>query len=97
MAQAAIDLAAIDLATVDDFRLGPLLVRPSIRATVRDDDRRELLEARVMQVLVALASRFPHSMARHRHAPAGSATCVAPIIAAGRESRNLAFLRAKFW
>jgi Tol biopolymer transport system component/DNA-binding winged helix-turn-helix (wHTH) protein len=44
----------IDLAREADFRLGPLLVRPSSREVARDGAR-ELLEPRVMQVLVALA------------------------------------------
>lgn len=43
----------IDLAHEADFRLGALHVSPSVREVVRDG-KRELLEPRVMQVLVAL-------------------------------------------
>ncbi len=42
------------LADEDDFQLGELFVRPSLRE-VLVGDRREILEPRVMQVLVALA------------------------------------------
>ncbi|WP_293901508.1 winged helix-turn-helix domain-containing protein [Phenylobacterium sp.] len=45
---------AVDLAHEADFRLGPLLVRPSRRET-GEGPARNLLEPRVMQVLVALA------------------------------------------
>lgn len=44
----------IDLAREPDFSLGPLQVRPSTRE-VEADGKRDLLEPRVMQVLVALA------------------------------------------
>jgi DNA-binding winged helix-turn-helix (wHTH) protein/tetratricopeptide (TPR) repeat protein len=44
----------IELAHQPDFRLGPLEVRPATREVVRGD-RHEVLEPRVMQVLVALA------------------------------------------
>lgn len=43
------------LANEDDFRLGEIVVRPSL-LEVRAGDVRETLEPRVMQVLVALAS-----------------------------------------
>src|SRR5690349_7057112 len=42
------------LANEDDFRLGDIVVRPSL-LEVRAGDRRETLEPRVMQVLVVLA------------------------------------------
>lgn len=42
------------LADEDDFRLGSILVRPSLREVCRGETR-EILEPRVMQVLVALA------------------------------------------
>jgi DNA-binding winged helix-turn-helix (wHTH) protein len=42
------------LANKDDFRLGEVLVRPSL-LEIRAGDARETLEPRVMQVLVALA------------------------------------------
>jgi len=45
--------SVIDLAREADFRLGALLVSPSAREVTRDNQR-ELLEPRVMQVLVAL-------------------------------------------
>jgi TolB-like protein len=48
---------AMDLAREADFRLGPLLVRPS-RREAGEGQARQLLEPRVMQVLVAL-SRQP--------------------------------------
>jgi DNA-binding winged helix-turn-helix (wHTH) protein/TolB-like protein len=43
----------IDLAAEPDFAIGPLLVSPSLRE-VRAADRRETVEPRVMQVLIAL-------------------------------------------
>ena len=49
-----IDTSVVELARVADFRLGPLLVRPSLRQLLRDDGAEEVLEPRVMQVLVAL-------------------------------------------
>ena len=49
------DIGRIDLARTGDFRIGALLVRPGIRQLVRDDGQSEVLEPRVMQVLVALA------------------------------------------
>jgi DNA-binding winged helix-turn-helix (wHTH) protein/tetratricopeptide (TPR) repeat protein len=45
----------IDLAQAAEFRLGELVVRPAIRQLCHDDGRDEVLEPRVMQVLVALA------------------------------------------
>jgi DNA-binding winged helix-turn-helix (wHTH) protein/dienelactone hydrolase len=47
---------SVDLAEEPDFTLGGLQVRPSLREVV-DGDEREVLEPRVMQVLVALARR----------------------------------------
>ncbi len=46
----------IDLAAESDFSVGRLRVRPSLRE-VEADGQREVLEPRVMQVLVALARR----------------------------------------
>jgi DNA-binding winged helix-turn-helix (wHTH) protein len=46
---------SIDLAHRPDFRLGDLTVRPGVRQILRDDGTEEVLEPRVMQVLVALA------------------------------------------
>lgn len=46
----------IGLATEPDFKVGPIQVRPSFREMVRNDGRRETVEPRIMQVLVALAS-----------------------------------------
>lgn len=45
----------IDLAHEAPFRLGTLEVRPALRQLARDDGSEEVLEPRVMQVLVALA------------------------------------------
>lgn len=45
----------VDLAHAQGFRLGRLSVRPALRQLVRDDGAEEVLEPRVMQVLVALA------------------------------------------
>lgn len=45
----------IDLAHAAEFRLGRLTARPPLRQLVRDDGAEEVLEPRVMQVLVALA------------------------------------------
>lgn len=44
----------IDLAHVPGFALGRLTIRPATRELVRDDGATEILEPRVMQVLVAL-------------------------------------------
>lgn len=48
------DGSRIDLAHADNFTLGRLTVRPSTREVVRDDGETDVLEPRVMQVLVAL-------------------------------------------
>jgi DNA-binding winged helix-turn-helix (wHTH) protein/TolB-like protein len=53
---AAETVAAIDLAREAPFRLGALEARPASREVVAGD-KREVLEPRVMQVLVALAHR----------------------------------------
>lgn len=45
----------VDLAHEAEFRLGPLRVRPGLRQLARDDGAEEVVEPRVMQVLVALA------------------------------------------
>jgi len=45
----------IDLAHQPIFRLGPIEVRPALRQLAREDGSEEVLEPRVMQVLVALA------------------------------------------
>jgi DNA-binding winged helix-turn-helix (wHTH) protein/Flp pilus assembly protein TadD len=50
------DKDRIDLAHAEPFRLGRLDVRPALRQLVRDDGAEEVVEPRVMQVLVALAS-----------------------------------------
>jgi len=47
--------AHIDLGQEQDFRLGQLSVRPSLRQVVDEAGRSEVVEPRVMQVLVALA------------------------------------------
>ena len=47
-------IVRIDLAHVPDFRLGPLTVRPSRREIVNDGSITEIIEPRVMQVLVML-------------------------------------------
>ena len=46
----------VDLAQEPDFALGSLQVRPSLREVLVSGER-EVLEPRVMQVLVALARR----------------------------------------
>src|SRR5215831_2322987 len=50
------DESLIDLARVSSFTLGPLEVRPPSRQVVLGE-RRDVVEPRVMQVLVALARR----------------------------------------
>lgn len=45
----------VDLAHEPDFVIGRLTVSPSRREVVRDDGQREVLEHRVMQVLIALS------------------------------------------
>ncbi|WP_375426993.1 winged helix-turn-helix domain-containing protein [uncultured Sphingomonas sp.] len=47
-------LARIDLAHTPGFRLARLAVTPALRQVVRDDGASEVVEPRVMQVLVAL-------------------------------------------
>ena len=49
------EAARVVLAHEPDFTLGRLKVSPAMRELVRDDGRREVLEHRVMEVLVALA------------------------------------------
>src|SRR5262245_34665773 len=49
--------APIDLARTANFRIAALEVRPSTREVALADGRHEVLEPRVMQVLVALARR----------------------------------------
>lgn len=49
-------LQSIDLARASDFTLGGARVRPSLRQVIAADGREIVLEPRVMQVLVALAS-----------------------------------------
>ncbi|RYE04509.1 MAG: hypothetical protein EOP61_00160 [Sphingomonadales bacterium] len=49
------ETSRIDLAHEAPFRLGALNVRPALRQLVRDDGAEEVVEPRVMQVLVALA------------------------------------------
>jgi DNA-binding winged helix-turn-helix (wHTH) protein/predicted Zn-dependent protease len=44
----------IDLAHAGEFRLGCVTVRPQLRQLLRDDGDEEIVEPRVMQVLVAL-------------------------------------------
>jgi DNA-binding winged helix-turn-helix (wHTH) protein/tetratricopeptide (TPR) repeat protein len=45
----------VDLAHIPGFALGRLTVRPAFRELLRDDGRSEVLQHRVMQVLIALA------------------------------------------
>lgn len=45
----------IDLAHEAEFRIGRITVRPPLRQLVRDDGEEEVVEPRVMQVLIALA------------------------------------------
>jgi DNA-binding winged helix-turn-helix (wHTH) protein/TolB-like protein len=49
------DTGIIDLAHTADFRVGDVLVRPARRQVVQDGGRTEVLQPRVMQVLVVLA------------------------------------------
>jgi DNA-binding winged helix-turn-helix (wHTH) protein len=55
MSTAATERGTVDLARVAGFRLGQLRVDPPVRELARDDGIRQLLEPRVMQVLVVLA------------------------------------------
>ncbi|HEY2011712.1 MAG TPA: winged helix-turn-helix domain-containing protein [Rhizomicrobium sp.] len=57
-------LALIDLAHQPDFALGRLTIKPSTREVVRPDGVREVLEPRVMQVLVALYQASPEVLSR---------------------------------
>jgi DNA-binding winged helix-turn-helix (wHTH) protein/Tfp pilus assembly protein PilF len=54
----------IDLAHQSDFELGFLTVMPSTREIVRADGSRDMLEPRVMQVLVALHQASPNVVSR---------------------------------
>ncbi|MGH7015629.1 MAG: winged helix-turn-helix domain-containing protein, partial [Caulobacteraceae bacterium] len=45
----------IELARVEGFRLGALSIEPALRRLAHEDGREEILQPRVMQVLVALA------------------------------------------
>lgn len=45
----------VDLAHAADFRLGRLAIMPATRRILHEDGRQEILQPRVMQVLVALA------------------------------------------
>ncbi|PSJ41908.1 winged helix-turn-helix domain-containing protein [Allosphingosinicella deserti] len=54
----------IELAHEADFRLGRLRVRPSTRELYHDDGRQEIVEPRIMQVLVALAAADGRIVAR---------------------------------
>jgi DNA-binding winged helix-turn-helix (wHTH) protein/tetratricopeptide (TPR) repeat protein len=56
--------APIDLAHEPDFPLGALTVKASTREIVRADGSRDLLEPRVMQVLVALRRASPNVVSR---------------------------------
>jgi DNA-binding winged helix-turn-helix (wHTH) protein/tetratricopeptide (TPR) repeat protein len=56
-------MRAIVLAHAKDFSMGPVSVQPSIR-TIGRDDRRAVLEPRVMQVLVALAKHSGEVVSR---------------------------------
>jgi len=58
------DTDRIDLAHAPGFVLGRLTVRPETRELVRDDGATEILEPRVMQVLVALARAGGRSVTR---------------------------------
>jgi len=55
----------VDLAHAPLFRLGRLTISPGIREIVHDDGRREILQHRVMQVLVALARADGAIVTRH--------------------------------
>ena len=55
----------VDLAHVPSFRLGRLTVSPAIRQISHDDGRRQIVQHRVMQVLVALAQADGAIVTRH--------------------------------
>lgn len=57
------DFGPIDLARAEPFSLGALVVRPATRE-VRAGDEAETLQPRIMQVLVALASRVGEVISR---------------------------------
>lgn len=48
------DAHRIDLGQAGELRLGTIVIRPSLRTLVRNDGVEEILEPRVMQVLIAL-------------------------------------------
>ena len=56
-------MRAIILAHEEDFSIGPMRVQPSVR-TVARGDRREILEPKVMQVLVTLAQSLGNVVSR---------------------------------
>ena len=58
-------LISVDLANAADFSLGRTRIRPSSRE-VSCEGNREVLEPRVMQVLVALASQRGQVLSRDR-------------------------------
>jgi len=58
------DAAPIDLAHEADFPVGTLKVSPSTREVVNADGTSEILEPRIMQVLVALARRRGQILSR---------------------------------
>jgi len=47
----------VDLGLAPPTRLGPLLLRPATREVVRDDGAHEVIEPRMMQVLIVLAEK----------------------------------------
>ena len=53
-AGAELDIGAVVLAREPAIRLGPLKIEPALLRVRRDDGREELLQPRIMQVLVAL-------------------------------------------
>ncbi|RIX27125.1 winged helix-turn-helix domain-containing protein [Sphingomonas edaphi] len=55
----------VELAHEPDFVMGRLTVSPSRRELVRDDGQREVLEHRVMQVLIALSKAEGSIVTRH--------------------------------
>jgi DNA-binding winged helix-turn-helix (wHTH) protein/TolB-like protein/tetratricopeptide (TPR) repeat protein len=64
LSQALAPTSRIDLAREADFRLGPLLIRPS-RREVEGGGERHVLQRRVMQVLVALAHSTNQVVSQH--------------------------------
>src|SRR4051812_23520697 len=59
------DCDRVDLAHEEAFRLGSLTIFPAIREIVHDDGRRQILQHRVMQVLVALSRAGGSIVTRH--------------------------------